>query len=89
MVATRTGGLAQTVLDGVTGYTAAPDDPDSLAAAIHRALTVTPREREQLVSAGSALLETRHDYLATIRTALTEIAPWALTPTTTTGGEPR
>ncbi|MFE2426576.1 glycosyltransferase family 4 protein [Streptomyces sp. NPDC059373] len=89
VVATRTGGLTQTVLDGVTGYAATPNDPDSLAKAIHRALTVTPREREQLVSAGSALLKTRHDYLATIRTAVTKIAPWALAPSATAWGESR
>jgi glycosyltransferase involved in cell wall biosynthesis len=78
VVATRAGGLTQTVIDGVTGFTAQPGDPDDLAAAIRRALLATPREREQLVRAGSALLTTRHDYLATIRTALAECAPWAL-----------
>lgn len=77
VVATRAGGLAQTVIDGATGFTAKPGDPDDLAAAIRRALLATPREREQLVRAGSALLTTRHDYLATIRAALAKCAPWA------------
>ncbi|MFE2426967.1 glycosyltransferase family 4 protein [Streptomyces sp. NPDC059373] len=89
VVASRAGGLAQTVLDGVTGFTAAPGDPEGLAAAIHRALTALPREREQLENAGSALLAARHDYLATIRTALTECAPWAMASTAREGGEPR
>ncbi|WP_461036834.1 glycosyltransferase family 4 protein [Streptomyces mayteni] len=79
VVATRAGGLTQTVLDGVTGFTAEPGHPESLATAIQRALTVMPREREELVSAGAALLARRHDYLATIRVALTQCAPWAIT----------
>jgi glycosyltransferase involved in cell wall biosynthesis len=80
VVATSAGGLAQTVVDGATGFTAKPGDPGDLAASIHRALLATPREREGLVRAGSALLAARHDYLATIRTALGECAPWALAP---------
>ena len=36
VVATTAGGLAEQVIDGVTGFTAAPADPVSLAAAIER-----------------------------------------------------
>ncbi|WP_308343645.1 glycosyltransferase [Streptomyces sp. MK37H] len=78
VVATRAGGLAQTVLDGVTGFTARPGDPESLATAIQRALTVTPREREQLASAGGALVASRHDYVTTIHAALARCAPWSM-----------
>lgn len=89
VVATRAGGLAQTVIEGVTGFTAKPRDPDDLAAAIRRALLATPREHEQLTRAGSALLTTRHDYLATIRNALAECAPWSLAPAGHEDGELR
>ncbi|WP_102937529.1 glycosyltransferase family 4 protein [Streptomyces malaysiensis] len=78
VVATRAGGLAQTVLDGVTGFTARPGDPESLAAAIQRALTVTPREREQLASAGAALVASRHNYVTTLHAALARCAPWSM-----------
>jgi glycosyltransferase involved in cell wall biosynthesis len=80
VVATRAGGLAQTVMDGVTGFTARPGDVSDLASAIRRALEVTPRQRARFVKAGSALLTSRHDYQATIRTALAECAPWSLVP---------
>ncbi|MFD8967115.1 glycosyltransferase family 4 protein [Streptomyces sp. NPDC059568] len=80
VVATAAGGLAQTVIEGETGFTAAPGDPASLAAALHRALTVMPRERFRLVRAGTALLRSRHDYEAGIGSALSSIAPWALAP---------
>lgn len=89
VVATSAGGLAQTVIDGATGFTAKPGDPGDLAASIHRALLATPREREGLIGAGSALLAARHDYLATVRTALAECAPWALAPAGHEDGEPR
>jgi glycosyltransferase involved in cell wall biosynthesis len=81
VIATAAGGLAQTVIEGETGFTATPGDPASLAAALHRALTVMPRERIRLAQAGTALLRSRHDYEATIGTALSHIAPWALAPT--------
>jgi glycosyltransferase involved in cell wall biosynthesis len=89
VVATRAGGLAQTVMDGVTGVTARPGDARDLASAIRRALEVTPRQRARFVKAGSALLTSRHDYRATIRTALADCAPWALAPAGHEAGEPR
>jgi glycosyltransferase involved in cell wall biosynthesis len=82
VVATRAGGLAQTVVEGETGFTAAPRDPASLATALHRALTVLPRERERLRNAGAALVRSRHDYEAAIAAALGRVAPWALAPVT-------
>jgi glycosyltransferase involved in cell wall biosynthesis len=39
VVATRTGGLPEAVVDGETGYLAAPADIDSLAQAIEHALS--------------------------------------------------
>jgi glycosyltransferase involved in cell wall biosynthesis len=82
VVATRAGGLAQTVVEGETGFTAAPRDPASLATALHRALTVLPRERERLRNAGAALVRSRHDYEAAIAAAIGRVAPWALAPVT-------
>ncbi len=38
LVVSRTGGLVETVVDGVTGLVVAPDDPDALATAIVRLL---------------------------------------------------
>jgi len=86
VVATRAGGLAQTVLDGVTGFTAEPNDPSSLAHAIERALRVTVREREQLLRAGRALLHERHDYRLTIRRYLVRQVPWVLAPSGAVSG---
>ncbi|MFE4018660.1 glycosyltransferase family 4 protein [Streptomyces sp. NPDC059101] len=80
VVATRAGGLTETVVDGVTGFTARPSDPVSLAAAMKRALRITAREREQLRDRGKALLAARHDYEATIRTYLHTYIPWSMNP---------
>ncbi|MEW1719433.1 glycosyltransferase family 4 protein [Streptomyces sp. NPDC093109] len=80
VVATAAGGLVQTVIEGETGFSATPGDPTSLAESLHRALTVMPGERARLVQAGTALLRSRHDYEATIGSALSRIAPWSLDP---------
>nr|WP_307865512.1 glycosyltransferase family 4 protein [Streptomyces montanisoli] len=86
VVATSAGGLAQTVVEGKTGFTAAPRDPNSLASALQRALTVLPRERERLRNTGMVFVRTRHDYEASISSAIRHIAPWALTPSSTASG---
>lgn len=78
VVATDAGGLAQTVLDEATGFSAPAGRPEGLAAAIRRALLVRPHERRQLINAGHALLVRRYDYQASIRAALLACAPWAL-----------
>ncbi|MFB6553572.1 glycosyltransferase family 4 protein [Streptomyces sp. NPDC056405] len=89
VVATTAGGLAQTVVDGETGFTAAPRDVKSLASALHRALTVLPRERDRLRSAGAALVRSRHDYEASIGSVIERIAPWALEPASSAKGRAR
>ncbi len=48
MVATRVGGLAEVVEDGVTGRLVAPGDPDALAAAVLEVLA----RREEMGAAG-------------------------------------
>ncbi|MFI2350993.1 glycosyltransferase family 4 protein [Streptomyces sp. NPDC019443] len=83
VVATTAGGLAQTVVEGETGFTAAPRDSRSLASAIHRALTALPRERDRLRQAGTALVRSHHDYEASIASVMGRIAPWALAPAPT------
>ena len=45
VVASATGGLLETVTDGVTGVTAAPGDVDSLAVALDRALSLATDSR--------------------------------------------
>jgi glycosyltransferase involved in cell wall biosynthesis len=80
VVAARAGGLMETVIDGQTGFTAEPNNPADLAAAIRRALLVTARERDLLRRRGRALLTSRHDYRATIRLYVREHVPWALEP---------
>lgn len=48
VVASDHGGAAETVADGVTGWRVAPGDPDALAAAIERALSLSESERAWL-----------------------------------------
>ncbi|MYT32917.1 glycosyltransferase family 4 protein [Streptomyces sp. MspMP-M5] len=78
VVATDAGGLAESVIDGVTGYSAKAGDPNSLAAAIHRALTADAQSTAQLRQSARQLLGGRHDLATTIRQTLETLAPWAL-----------
>ncbi|MFG2370444.1 glycosyltransferase family 4 protein [Streptomyces sp. NPDC048504] len=78
VVATRAGGLTETVIDGMTGFTAEVRDPVDLARAVRRALHISDREREQLRARSGALLAARHDYETTIRSYLRQYAPWAM-----------
>ncbi|WP_159391792.1 glycosyltransferase family 4 protein [Streptomyces viridochromogenes] len=78
VVATRAGGLTETVVDGVTGFTAEARDPMDLSHAIGRALHIGTRERDQMRARGRALLVARHDYEATIRSYLRQYVPWAM-----------
>ncbi|MDO0912948.1 glycosyltransferase family 4 protein [Streptomyces sp. DT2A-34] len=78
VIATRAGGLTETVVDRVTGFTAEARDPMGLAHAIRRALHISAREREQMRARGRALLTARHDYEAAVRSYLRQYAPWAM-----------
>ncbi|MFE2923795.1 glycosyltransferase family 4 protein [Streptomyces goshikiensis] len=86
VVATTAGGLAQTVRDGETGYSASPHAPQELAVALRRALEAAPGERRRLARAGARLVARHHDYAVTIRTVVSQCAPWTLT---TGDGGPR
>jgi glycosyltransferase involved in cell wall biosynthesis len=79
IITTTAGGLAETVIDNTTGYTAKPDDPTSLADALNRALTAKPDELARHRTAGRALLRRNHDYPQTIARFLTRHAHWLTT----------
>lgn len=87
VVATSAGGLARTVVDGSTGFSAAPAQPPSLARALRRALVATPADRARLAQAGTRLLVEHHDYASTIRRAMERCAARALAPAMAPGGE--
>ena len=78
VIATTAGGLAETVTEPLTGYTASPADPPSLAAAIARALTADPADHARMLAEGRRLTATRYDYDANVRAFLTRHAPWAI-----------
>jgi glycosyltransferase involved in cell wall biosynthesis len=77
VVATTAGGLTEQVIDGVTGITAGPADPASLAAAIERALSLDAGQRERMRAAGRELARTRFDHSLGVQRFLADFAPWA------------
>jgi glycosyltransferase involved in cell wall biosynthesis len=77
VVSTTAGGLAEQVVDGVTGFTAAPADPAGLADALARALDLTAADRDRMRAAGRRLARTRFDHGRAIHRFLAEVAPWA------------
>ncbi|HUD38095.1 MAG TPA: glycosyltransferase family 4 protein [Streptosporangiaceae bacterium] len=77
VVTTTAGGLAEQVIDGVTGFTAAPADPASLSAAIERALSLDAGQRERMRAAGRELARTRFDHSLGIQRFFADFAPWA------------
>jgi glycosyltransferase involved in cell wall biosynthesis len=76
VVATTAGGLAEQVIDGVTGLTASPADPVSLARAIDRALSLTDDERDRMRCAGRYLARTLFDSRRAVRRFLGQFAPY-------------
>jgi glycosyltransferase involved in cell wall biosynthesis len=64
-VVSAIGGLAESVTDGVTGFTCRPEDPGDLADALRRALAAVrdPDRRAALVRAGDEVAR-RHDMVA-------------------------
>ncbi|MEV6678628.1 glycosyltransferase family 4 protein [Streptomyces erythrochromogenes] len=80
VVATSAGGLARTVVEGATGFSAPPEQPPALAQALRRALAATPADRARLAQAGTRLVVEHHNYASTIRKAVGRCAVWALTP---------
>ena len=78
VVATTAGGLAEQVTDGLTGFTAEPGRPDSLAVAIDRALATTPKQRDRMRRAGRDALTSRFDHDAAVDRFLRTVAPSAV-----------
>jgi hypothetical protein len=76
VVATTAGGLAETVRDGITGYTATPADSGSLATALLRAVAAPEQERQRRRFCGQLYARAEHDYPRNVARFLTEIAPW-------------
>ena len=80
VVATTAGGLAEQVVDGVTGFTAAPGDPAALADALGRALALDSAGRDQMRAAGRQFARERFEHAEAIRGFFAVFAPWALRP---------
>ncbi|MFC7742089.1 hypothetical protein ACFQXA_15745 [Nocardiopsis composta] len=76
-MATTAGGLAETVIDGITGISAPPADPPALAAAIDRALALPPERLEKMRRAAARMAAAR-TYDTAVRTALASLAPHLL-----------
>lgn len=74
VIATTAGGLAETVTEGITGFTAAPCDPESLASAIDRALALRTSEVNVMRANGVRAAHAR-DYDLSVLAALAHIAP--------------
>jgi glycosyltransferase involved in cell wall biosynthesis len=60
VVATAVGGLRETIVDGVTGWTTPPGDAEALARAIADALA-HPEEARRRAAAGRAMVEERYE----------------------------
>ena len=78
VVATTAGGLAEQVVDGVTGFTAAPGNPSALADALERALALGPAERDRMRFAGYEFARGRFDHEQAVRRFFAQFAPWAV-----------
>ncbi|MGH3873811.1 MAG: glycosyltransferase family 4 protein [Pseudonocardiaceae bacterium] len=76
VITTTAGGLAEQVIDGRTGFTAAPEDAASLATALQRALALTPTEQHRIRQQARRLATHRYDYPRTVKSFLQQAAPW-------------
>ncbi len=76
VIATTAGGLTEQIIDGRTGFTATPEDPTSLAAALRRALALTPAGRHRMRDNAWRFAAARYDYPLAVRAFLAQIAPW-------------
>lgn len=70
VVATTAGGLDGQVIDGVTGFTSAPGDANSLAGAVRRALSLRPAQRDSMRDKARCDALRRFDYGAAVRAFL-------------------
>jgi len=77
VVVTTAGGLAEQVVDTVTGFAARPADPASLADAIGRAVALGEPERRQMREHGRQFARARFDHRVAVHRFLGAFAPWA------------
>jgi len=70
VVAEEGGGAAEAVQPGITGWLAAPDDPDSLAASISHALSLSAEQRAQYARTTQESVRGRYDLAQTNRDLL-------------------
>ncbi|MGO1056581.1 glycosyltransferase family 4 protein [Crossiella sp. CA198] len=80
VIATTAGGLADQVVEGVTGFRCPPGSPGLLAEAIRRGLALTGPERAAMRAAGFHRAVRGHDHVDAVRRFLTEVAPWLRLP---------
>jgi glycosyltransferase involved in cell wall biosynthesis len=85
VVATTAGGLAEQVVDGVTGFVAPPEDPAALAAALRRAVAMTPEDQDRMRVRATALARERFDHRVAVARFFAGFAPWACTGDVSTG----
>ncbi len=76
VIATTAGGLTEQIIDGHTGFTATSEDPASLAAALRRALALTPAQRHRIREAARRFAADRYDHPRAVRAFLKHVAPW-------------
>ncbi|MGH3692554.1 MAG: glycosyltransferase family 4 protein [Pseudonocardiaceae bacterium] len=80
VIATTAGGLAEQIIDGITGFTTPPEDPASLSAVLRRALVLTPGERRRIREQARRFASSHYDYPRTVSAFLGNVAPWMERP---------
>jgi glycosyltransferase involved in cell wall biosynthesis len=76
VIATTAGGLAEQVIDGRTGFLAAPENPPSLAAALRHALALSAAGRDQMKEEARQFAASYYDHPRALRAFLDRVAPW-------------
>ncbi len=76
VIATTAGGLTEQIRHKRTGYTAPPEDPASLAAAVAQALALTPAGRDRMRGNARRFAATHYDYPCAVLAFLKQVAPW-------------
>lgn len=77
VIATTAGGLAEQVINGITGFSAPPGDPPALATALVRAIDQPDQQRQRMRQAARSLASARYDYHRAVQRFLTAHAPWS------------
>jgi glycosyltransferase involved in cell wall biosynthesis len=80
VVTTTAQGLAGQVTDGETGFTCPAGSPHGLAAALGRALDLTPEQRAAMRRRARQRARDDYDHVAAVRAFLRHTAPWLPLP---------